>query len=169
MMLKPQDVCLLLKQVVSEPGLAFSHLAAELGISRAEAYAGLKRVTAAKLFDVNRNRPVITALEEFLIHGVKYAYPAEPGTLTRGVPTGFSAPVLVGHFDVSKGGHMVWPSPNGEERGVGIEPLYKSIPEACLKDPKLYAALALVDALRIGRARERQLAQDLLVLILRKK
>lgn len=169
MMLKPQDVCLLVKQVVSGPGLAFSHLTAELGISRAEAYAGLKRVTAAKLFDVNRNRPILASLEEFLIHGVKYAYPAEPGTLTRGVPTGFSAPVLAGHFDVSKGGHMIWPSPNGEERGVAIEPLYKSIPEACLKDPKLYEALALVDALRIGRARERQLAQDLLVRILRKK
>ncbi len=169
MMLKPQDVCLLVKQVVSGPGLAFSHLVAELGISRAEAYAGLKRVMAAKLFDVSRNRPILVSLEEFLIHGVKYAYPAEPGTLTRGVPTGFGAPVLAGHFDVSKGGHMVWPAPIGEERGVAIEPLYKSIPEACLKDPKLYEALALVDALRIGRARERQLAQDLLVRLLRKK
>jgi hypothetical protein len=52
---------------------------------------------------------------------------------------------------------------------VAIDPLYKSMPEACLKDAKLYEALALVDALRIGRAREKNLAQDLLTQLLRKK
>jgi hypothetical protein len=169
MELKPQDVCILLKLVVSAPGWSYSRLATDLGMSPAGVHAGVKRATKAKLFDANRNKPILASLEEFLLHGVKYAFPAEPGTLTRGIPTGFSAPVLGGHFEVSKSGHMVWPSPIGEERGVAIEPLYRSIPEACLKDPKLYAALALVDALRIGRARERELAKDLLVKILRDK
>ncbi len=169
MVLKPQDVCLLLKLAVSEPSCAFNQLAADLGMSRAEAYAGLKRATIAKLYDANRNRPKVAALEEFLIHGVKYAFPAEPGTVTRGVPTGFSAPVLAGHFEIGPTGHTVWPSAVGDQRGVAIDPLYKSMPEACLKDARLYEALALVDALRIGRAREKSLAQDLLTQLLRKK
>lgn len=169
MVLKPQDVCLLLKLAVAEPSSALNQIAAELGMSRAEAYAGLKRATIAKLYDANRNRPKAAALEEFLIHGVKYAFPAEPGTVTRGVPTGFSAPVLAGHFEMGPNGHTVWPSAVGDQRGVAIDPLYKSMPEACLKDTKLYEALALVDALRIGRAREKNLAHDLLTQLLRKK
>jgi len=144
-------------------------MAKTLGMSSAGVFAGLKRATVAKLYDANRNRPKAAALEEFLIHGVKYAFPAEPGTVTRGVPTGFSAPVLAGHFEIGPNGHTVWPSAVGDQRGVAIEPLYKSMPEACLKDAKLYEALALVDALRIGRAREKSLAQDLLVQLLRKK
>lgn len=169
MVLKPQDVCILLKLVVAEPGATPYLVASELGMSRAEAYAGLKRATVAKLYDANRNRPKAAALEEFLIHGVKYAFPAEPGTVTRGVPTGFSAPALVGHFEIGANGHTVWSSAVGDQRGVAIEPLYKSMPEACLKDAKLYEVLALVDALRIGRAREKSLAQDLLIQLLRSK
>ena len=37
-------------------------------------------------------------------------------------------------------------------------PLYPSVPEAALKDEKLHELLALVDALRVGRAREKELA-----------
>lgn len=168
-MLKPQDICTLLKVLVAEPGWSYSRLALELGLSSGELHNSIKRATIAKLYDANRNRPKAAALEEFLIHGVKYAFPVVPGTLTRGVPTGFSAPCLVGHFEIGPNGHTVWPSAVGDQRGVAIEPLYKSMPEACLKDAKLYEALALVDALRIGRAREKSLAQDLLAQLLRKK
>ena len=42
--------------------------------------------------------------------------------------------------------------------GVAVSPLYKSAPEAAQRDPQLYAALAYVDAIRLGRARERQVA-----------
>jgi len=37
-------------------------------------------------------------------------------------------------------------------------PLYPSVPEAANKDEKLYELLALADALRVGRAREKELA-----------
>ena len=43
-------------------------------------------------------------------------------------------------------------------RGQGIAPLYESVPLAAAKDQQLYELLALVDALRVGRARERALA-----------
>jgi hypothetical protein len=52
----------------------------------------------------------------------------------------------------------VWPFPEGEHRGVTLEPLYKSAP-AALRDPFLYELLALIDALREGRVRERKLAE----------
>jgi hypothetical protein len=35
-------------------------------------------------------------VEEFLIHGLKYVFPAYPGALVRGVPTAHSAEPLKG-------------------------------------------------------------------------
>jgi hypothetical protein len=40
-----------------------------------------------------------------------------------------------------------------------VQPLDRSVPQAARRDPALYDLLALVDALRIGRARERGLAE----------
>jgi len=36
--------------------------------------------------------------------------------------------------------------------------LYKTVPKAALKDAKLYELLAIVDAIRDGKAREREIA-----------
>jgi hypothetical protein len=52
----------------------------------------------------------------------------------------------------------VWPYGHGKLRGHSIVPLYPSVPEAATKDPKLHELLALVDALRVGKAREREIA-----------
>ena len=49
------------------------------------------------------------------------------------------------------------------QRGVTVEPLYKTAPAAALRDPFLYELLALIDALREGRARERKLAEKELI------
>ena len=52
----------------------------------------------------------------------------------------------------------VWPDPQGELRGASFTPLYKSVPKAARADPQLYELLVLVDAIRGGRAREREIA-----------
>lgn len=98
------------------------------------------------------------ALLEFLVHGVRYAFFAEPGRIGRGVPTGRSAPPLVDRIQPGSDPPLVWPDPAGELRGQTVEPLYRSAPAIARKDPELYALLALVDGLRCGSARERALA-----------
>ena len=55
---------------------------------------------------------------------------------------------------------LLWPLPEGQQRGVSLEPLHKNAPAAALRDPFLYEMLALIDALREGRARERKLAEQ---------
>ena len=42
------------------------------------------------------------------------------------------------------------------QRGQSIEPLYPSVPETVLKDEKLYELLAITDAIRVGRTREKK-------------
>jgi hypothetical protein len=114
-----------------------------------------------------KDRPNISALEEFLIHGLKYAFPAKHGEVTRGIPTSYAAEPLKSEVSMSNDLPPVWPWPEGNTRGMGLEPLYKSVPQAALRDANLYQLFALVDAIRDGRARERKIAERDLVRRLR--
>jgi hypothetical protein len=62
----------------------------------------------------------------------------------------------------------VWPYAEGKQRGSAFEPLYKTAPIAALRDPSFYEYLALADALRDGRVRERKTAEAELCRRLRK-
>lgn len=162
MILKPQDVVILLKLVALRPQpWTYQRLAVELSISQSEAHAGVRRAVAARLMsDVTTaaGRPILAALKEFLIHGVKYAFPPERGELTRGMPTGYAAPPLNKVIVQPSEPPPVWPYAEGTVRGYTLAPLYTSVPLAASRDPMLYELLALVDAIRDGRARERSLA-----------
>jgi hypothetical protein len=110
-----------------------------------------------------KDEPNISALQEFLVHGLKYAFPAEHGEVTRGVATSYAAEPLKSEISGSNDLPPVWPWRDGETRGVGLQPLYKKVPHAALRDPVLYQFLALVDAIRDGHARERGIAERDLV------
>jgi hypothetical protein len=107
----------------------------------------------------NAVRPHSHNLAEFALHGAKYAFPAEKLPLVVGVPTSHSAPAFAGVFAPGST-DFVWPHPNGSVRGVGVEPLHPSVPFAAMQDAKLYEMLALFDALRVGKARERGMALE---------
>jgi DNA-binding transcriptional MocR family regulator len=168
MNLKPQDVVVLLKIASSEQLGSYRQLANDLHISLSEIHDCLKRLQAARLLNAKSNSPRLQAVEEFIIHGVKYCFPAVPGGIGRGVPTSYAAPPL--NSMIRPGGDYspVWPAADGKERGYIIEPLYPTVPKAAMKDEKLYELLALVDAIREGRARERSLAVEELKIRLRK-
>jgi hypothetical protein len=99
-------------------------------------------------------------LLEFLNHGIRYAFPAEIGPTTRGVPTSYAALPL--SKTIADAGELppVCPYADGKVRGYSFAPLHKNVPNAALADERLYELLALVDALRNGRARERKLASQ---------
>ncbi len=159
MILKPQDVIILLKLVIKgEEQWSYSSLADELFISASEIRAGVQRAVAARLMDINNKKPIKKNLEEFLIHGVKYAYPSQRGRRTRGMPTSYAASPLKDLMGNSDGPIPVWPDAAGKTWGYELSPLYKSAPKAAAKDKKLYELLALIDAMRDGRAREREIA-----------
>ena len=159
MVLKPQDIVILLKLVASgEIDWSYPSLAHELFMSASEVHAGIKRAGAARLMDLQRRVPLKKALEEFLIHGVKYAFPPIRGGLVRGMPTGYAAPPLVDLIMQPNEPPPVWPYPEGPVRGHEFSPLYKSVPMAADRDKDLYELLTLVDAIREGRARETNLA-----------
>ena len=130
-----------------------------------------KRVRRAALPDDaeaagdNPVRPHTRNLAEFALHGAKYAFPAIKLPLAAGVPTSHSAPAFAGVFAPGST-DFAWPHPHGTVRGVGIEPLHPAVPFAAMQDAKLYALLALFDALRIGKARERGMALERLQVLI---
>jgi len=159
MILKPQDIVILLKLIVWGKGKwTYAMLSKELFMSVSEVHSGLKRTGEARLFNSKTKSPFRRALEEFLIYGVKYAYPPHRGGSTRGIPTGYAAPPLNKLISQPSDSPPVWPYPAGKVLGYEFSPLFKSVPKAVSIDYKLYELLSLVDAIRDGRARERELA-----------
>lgn len=170
MALKPQDVAVVL-QISRSPSKRppYQRLASALWMSPSEVHAAVQRAQISHLLHGPElgERPNLTAIEEFLVHGLKYVFPAERGELTRGIPTSYAAEPLRRLIVQGNEPPPVWPCVHGKLRGILFEPLYKNAPEAALRDPGLYELLALVDALREGRARERKLAEEILIKRLR--
>jgi DNA-binding Lrp family transcriptional regulator len=166
MNLKPQDVVVALKLCTyPDARPPISIIANDLSLSPSEVHGAIVRLRKSRLLHGPnlKDRPNISALEEFLVHGLKYAFPAQHGEVTRGIPTSHAAEPLKSEVAMSNDLPPVWPWHEGNTRGVGFEPLYKSVPQAALRDSKLYQLLALVDAIRDGRARERKIAERDLV------
>jgi DNA-binding Lrp family transcriptional regulator len=155
--LKPADVAIAL-QLSLTPDVPYRDLAAAVGISHGEAHNAVRRLQAARLLRAGSRVVKTEALLEFLIGGVPYAYAATPGAEVRGVPTAHAAPPLAAEFAAAHA--YVWPSAEGLVRGESLEPLYAGAVHTATTNPALYELLALVDALRAGRARERQRARD---------
>jgi DNA-binding Lrp family transcriptional regulator len=134
---------------------SYARLAESLGMSASETHAAIRRLQEARLLDPDTKALRRDLFMNFLIHGVPYAFPAHPAEITRGMPTAWAAPVLKSKLAVNDNTPPVWPDPEGNTRGAAVTPLYSSVPFAAATDSKLYDLLALVDCLRIGRARER--------------
>ncbi len=160
-MLKPLDLLVLLKlSLENGERPPYLRLANELYIYPSEVYASIKRARASHLVHSleQGDRLNRSGLLEFLLHGVRYVFPAETGSPTRGVPTSYAASPLNQAIVDSGDLPPVWPYAEGKVRGYSFKPLHKHVPQAALADARLYELLALVDALRDGRARERELA-----------
>lgn len=147
-MLKGQDVVVLLKLLGSEEAAPVRDIAEELGFDVAGTHRSLRRLGEAGLYSPGRRRILEAPAEEFLIHAVKFSFPAQRGSEVRGIPTAWAVGPLKAQLAESTGLPPVWPYSKGELRGFAFEPLHAIVPEAAQKDPELWERLALVDALR---------------------
>src|SRR2546422_5952432 len=77
MALKPQDIVVVLKLCgYGSNRPPFAQIAADLAMSPSEVHGAVKRAQAAHLLHGPEllDRPNVSAIEEFLIHGLKYAF-----------------------------------------------------------------------------------------------
>lgn len=162
-MLTGLDILVLLKLSLEESRTVPSKkLANDLRVPPSEISSSLKRCKTSTLLQWSdlEKRVNRTGLLEFLIHGLKYVFPAERGAPARGIPTASAASPLKAFFLETSSLPPVWPYFAGEVQGYAFAPLNKYVPEAALHDDRLYELLALCDAIRGERARERSLALE---------
>lgn len=156
--MRPQDIAVLLKMItLGDRPWTGVELAQALQLSPAEVSNSLKRSALAGLVDSTKRRVARKALLEFLKHGLPYAFPTRPGRMVRGVPTAHSAAPLRSTFNGADA--YVWPYAKGDTQGQAIAPLYPGAVVAALTDSALHELLALADALRVGKTRERSEAE----------
>jgi len=155
--MRPHDIVVLLKIAAKGVDVWYmKDLSTELSISASEISESLNRSAIAGLISQNKKRLMKLAILDFLEHGLRYVYPQQPGSKARGIATAHSAAPL--NKEIESNEPYVWPYGLGNIRGESIEPLHPKVPEACLKDPVFYEYMALCDALRVGKAREKNIA-----------
>jgi hypothetical protein len=155
--MKPQDIVILLK-IIANGNESWQQipLAQSLRMSQSEISQSINRSKYAGLLDDSGRQVMRLALLDFLQYGIAYVYPQKPGPVTRGIPTAHSAPPL--NSEIESNDIYVWPSATGKVRGQSILPLYPSVVEGIKNNEILYELLALVDAIRVGRVREKNIA-----------
>lgn len=158
-MLKPYDLVVLFKVACwpSDTPLTHERVGAGTGVSTTDVFRSLRRSSVSGLYLPQAKRVSTPHLVEFVVHAVKYVFPAKPGALARGIPTGIGAPTgsAPPFFSAET---WVWPSEEGQTRGVSIAPLHPRTPGVAPRDLPFYALLCLTDALRAGDARQRAFA-----------
>ena len=163
-MLKGEDMVLLMK-LASHPDAmpTVRALEAETGIPRSVVQRALRRLAQAGLVNDHRGRVNLAWAEEFLVHGLRFVFPAVLEGETRGVPTAWATEPLTREI-ASPPGELppVWPDSQGTQRGLALQPLHPAAATAARQDPELGELLALADALRLGDARIRAVAAELI-------
>ncbi|PZX19995.1 hypothetical protein LX69_00445 [Breznakibacter xylanolyticus] len=158
--MRPQDIVVLLKIIALRRDDWYnSDLAQSLKISPSEISEVLNRCKIAGLIDSKKRKVNVNSFMEFLVYGLRYVFPTQPGAVVKGFPTAHSAAPINEH--ISSGSDVyVWASAKGTHRGQAIEPLYKSIPLVVHEDKPFYELLAIIDTIRVGKAREINIAKE---------
>jgi DNA-binding transcriptional ArsR family regulator len=135
-------------------------LGEQIGLSKSAVANSLRRLREIDLVkdDGHGGRRLNRiALRDCLEHAARWIAPAKVGDFELGLPTAHAAGVLAKKLAGDQD-PVVIPLPHGPMRGRAVPPIHPLAPAAAAKDPNLYRLLALVDALRIGRARDRDVA-----------
>jgi hypothetical protein len=161
--MSPADILVLLKVVLHEKDSVRS-LADGLGIPHASVQNSLDSLKRVGLLSGSGGSRHFDRFEvrDFLVHASRFIAPASPGALAYGIPTAHAAAPLKQKLLADDDPVVIPAEPDGKlgmTEGRAIEPLHKNVPHAVRRDPELYKLVALVDALRIGRARERKIAE----------
>ncbi len=163
--LKPQDLAMAFKLVgLAGQKLPYVARAQAMHMSQFEAHACMARLSGARLLTEVNDAPalVMAAFRPMVLQGAAYFFPAVRGAITMGFPTAYGVEPLKSKVLFADETPPVWPHADGPVRGSALLPLYPKLPLAAVKDQALYELLALFDALRIGQAREREMARKLL-------
>lgn len=169
MLLKNQDLLVLLKLAVwGDHPWRQEDLAHEVGLTQSQIHMSLRRAAECGLYDPESKHANGRGLFEILVHSIRFLMPGSLGGKARGMPTAWGHRGAFRSLIAGLSDPPVWAikgsgrSSHDDVEGLAVLPLHEKAPGAAMRDPKLYEVLAAVDALRVGRARDMELARELL-------
>jgi len=169
-MVKRSDIYVLSGLLAQDGDWSYRSLADRLYVPHPVVQRALARTQDAGLYSRERREVHVPRFEEFAIHALRFVAPAQLGGLVPGAPAAWAAEPMASAIRSSgEEPPPVWPYARGRVRGQAIEPLHPAAPEAVEGWPELSEILALLDSLRAGDARVRQVAEDLLVPLLHER
>jgi hypothetical protein len=160
--LQSQDIVLAVYLIADNEPWTFAQVSEVMGISSSQVHLAWGRLVNSDLADREYKRPLRKNLLEFLCHGVKYSFPATQRGIGKGMVTGLSHPIVKRKLRASTDIQYVWESPKGKEKGVIVDPIHKSAVNVAQASTLAYQIFATLDSIRLGKARERQIATDIM-------
>jgi hypothetical protein len=159
-MVSSTDLYILLGTLLSEKNTAtLRELAATLHVDHTLVHRALKRAENAGLYRVSARQVNLANFEELAIHAARFIAPARLGELTRGVPAAWAAePISAIIHQRESELPPVWPSALGAVRGQALEPLHPAAVQASQEEQALARLLSIIDSLRAGDVRVREVA-----------
>ncbi len=157
---RPNDILVLLKLASTGVNASVRELEGSLAVPKSSIALSLQRLAGTGLIDEGRDGRRLNrlAVRDCLRHGIRWIAPARAGDYELGLFTAHSAPPLAAKLAGADDDPLVMPLRHGPHRGRTIEPLDPRAPQAARNDPRLWELLAIVDAFRVGRARDREVA-----------
>ena len=167
-MLRPTDLYVLIGAIASrERKGSLRDLASRLAVDHTVVHRSLKNAEAAGLYRADERRVNLASFEDLAVHAARFIAPAPLGAVTRGVPAAWAAKPISEQIRQSKSElPPVWPTADGKVRGQALRPLHPSAVKAA-KDRRSARLLAIVDSLRAGDVRVRDVASSALAKELR--
>lgn len=158
--MKPQDVVIAVKLLgAADSTWSYASLGEDLGLGHNQVHLACKRLMAASL--MMDRRIAKRNLVEFLVHGLKYVFPPIWEGEQHGIPTAVSSPVM--QKELRSPQVIVWPTGRRKDpKGDSLRPLHKCVFTVIENDLFSYQVLAILDSIRISKAREREVAINLI-------
>jgi hypothetical protein len=159
-MLSSTDIYIVAGVISSDRGSwTLRGLAATLHVEHTLVHRALKRAEIAGLYTTNTRRVHLANFEELMIHAARFIAPGRLGELVPGVPAAWAAePISEFIHQAQSELPPVWPYALGALRGQALEPLHPAAVQASQDVPELARLLSIIDSLRAGDVRVREVA-----------
>lgn len=148
--LRPQDIIVAIAILRWGKETPQKTLAEKLFLSPAEIVKSLKRLENSQLLDSSKKVDK-SALLNFIKYGLRIAFPAQVGTLRKGIKTSLSNASLQKQWKKKPVTTYVWENEKGKASGQSVIPLYPGVCQLAKKDRFFYELVSSLDAIRLER------------------
>lgn len=146
--LRPQDIIVAIAYLKWGKETPQKTLAERLFLSPAEIVKSNKRLESSRLLDSSK-KVDRSALLNFIKHGLRIAFPAQVGSLRKGIKTSLSNISLQRSLKKKPEISYVWESGNGKAVGQSVIPLYPGICQLARKDKEFYELISTIESIRL--------------------